>query len=83
MATVVILISHDHEMAVTQALHVRYGILLLMLKSHKLLDVLDLSILHDLIDSSISNIEEFTTKREHTKQILVDNSTTSQSKYTG
>src|SRR5690349_16855666 len=83
MATIVILIRHDHKMTIAESFHVGHVVLLLVLKTHELLDVLNLLILHDLINGSISNVEQFTAEREDTKEILINDSTSSKRKDTG
>ena len=48
MTTVVILIRHDHEMSIPKRLVI--GIGLFVLQSEELLDILNLLVLHDLVD---------------------------------
>jgi hypothetical protein len=50
------LISHYHELPISQAGHIR--IVLVVLKTHNLLGVLDLFILHDLIVLRLAHVEK-------------------------
>ena len=52
---------------------VRQGDVLVMLKAHNLLDVLDLLILHDLIVLCLAHIEKLDTQREDAKVIMSGN----------
>ena len=67
VASIMILISHYHQMAISKAF--RVGVLLLVLQSHEILDVLYFGILRDLIDRSVSHVEQLSTKGKHTKKI--------------
>jgi hypothetical protein len=62
MTSVVILISHYHQMSIAQ----RFCILVLfaMLQTHDLSNSIDFNILHNHIMGSISHIEKFSTKWE-------------------
>jgi len=48
-----------------------------MLQSHNFLDVLNLLILHDLVMTGFTNVEQLSTKREDTEVITTNNSQTS------
>ena len=65
------LISHDHELPISQAPYVR--IILIVLKTHNLLDILDLLVLHNLIVFRLAHVEELATQREDAKVVTPDN----------
>jgi hypothetical protein len=54
---------------------VRWGDVLVVLKAHNLLDVLDLLILHDLVVLCLTHIEKLATQWEDAKVIMSDNTT--------
>jgi hypothetical protein len=65
------LIGHDHELSISQAAHI--GIVLVVLKAHNLLDILDLFVLHDLVVLRLAHIEQLAAQREDAKIITPDN----------
>lgn len=69
------LISHDHELPISQARHVR--IILVVLKTHNLLDILDLLIFHNLIVLRLAHVEKLAAQREDAKVITPDNTKSS------
>ena len=69
------LISHDHELPISQAPHVR--IVLVVLKTHNLLDILDLFVLHNLIVLRLTHVEKLAAQREDTKIVTPDNTKSS------
>jgi hypothetical protein len=64
------LIGHDHELSISQAAEVR--IVLVMLKTHDLLDILDLLVLHDLIVLRLAHVEKLAAQREDAKVVAPD-----------
>jgi hypothetical protein len=48
-----------------------------MLETHNLLDVLDLLVLHDLVVSRFTNIEQLSTEREHSEVVTPNHAQTS------
>lgn len=54
-----------------------------MRQTHNLFDILDLGILHDLVMCCLSNIQQFTSKREHAKVVTPNYSETSLSESLG
>ncbi|SRR5216684_5923934 len=69
------LISHDHELPISQAAHVR--IVLIVLKTHNLLDILDLFILHNLIVLRLAYVEKLAAQREDAKVVTPDHTKSS------
>ena len=65
------LISHDHELPISQAPYIR--IVFVVLKTHDLLDILDLLILHNLIVLRLAYIEKLAAEREDAKVVAPDN----------
>ncbi len=72
--TIVILIGHDHDTSVSQAVDIE--VLLAVLETENLLDGLDLGILHDLIVCGLADVEKLTSKRKDTKVVTPDFSDT-------
>jgi hypothetical protein len=68
------LIGHNHKPSVSQAADIR--VVFVMLQSHDLLDVLNFLVLHDLVMSSLSNVEELSSKGENTVTVASNNSKT-------
>ena len=63
---VLILISHDHDLPVSQTLHVIQGLILLLVSEpHDLDEVGDLLVLHDLLVGGLPHIEKLTLERIH------------------
>ena len=54
-----------------------------MLQAHNLLDVLDFFVLHDLVMSSLANVEQFAAKGEDAKIVTTNNTKTSNSESLG
>ena len=81
MRTVVVLVGHDHQVAVAESLGVL--VVLLVLETHELFDVLDLLVLRDLVDGCIAHVQQLTTKRKDAEQIGVDDRTASESEQRG
>jgi len=75
------LISHDHELPISQAPHVR--IILVLLKTHNLLDILNFLVLHNLIVLCLSHVEKLTAQRKDTKVVTPDNTKSSHGKRLG
>jgi hypothetical protein len=75
------LISHDHELPISQAPHVR--IILVVLKTHNLLDILNLLVLHNLIVLRLAHVEKLTAQREDAKVVTPDNTKSSHGKRLG
>jgi hypothetical protein len=69
------LISHDHELPISQAPHIR--ILLVVLKTHNLLDILDLLVLHNLIVLRLAHVEKLAAQREDAKVVTPDDTESS------
>ena len=69
------LISHDHELPIPQAPHVR--IILVVLKTHNLLDILTLLSLHNLIVLGLAHVKKLTAQWEDAKVVTPDNTKTS------
>lgn len=69
------LISHDHELPISQARHVR--IILVVLETHNLLDILDLLVLHNLIVLRLAYVEKLAAQREDAKVVASDNTKSS------
>ena len=63
MTSIVILIRHDHQVAISQRF--RVFVFLAMLQAHDLSNGSDFSVLHDHLMSRFADIEKFSTKREH------------------
>lgn len=61
------LVSHDHELAVTQA--VDRLVLVVVLEAKNLFDVLNLDVLHNLVMVRLANIEELSTQGEDTEVV--------------
>ena len=70
MRTVVVLIGHDHDVAVAEGL----GALVrgAVAEAEDLLDVVNLRVVHDLIVRRVSNVEELTAEREDSVAIASD-----------
>ena len=68
--TVKVLICHDHETTVPQAIdgRVRFA----MLQAEDLLDVLDLGVLLDLVVRSFTHIQQLTSQGKHTIRITAN-----------
>ena len=61
MGAVLILISHDHDLAIAKRLHVIHGfILLLVLQSDNLDKVVDFLVLHDLLLVGLPHVQHLT-----------------------
>ena len=69
------LIGHDHELPISQALNVR--IILVVLKTHNLLDILNLLVLHNLVVLSLAYVEKLAAQREDAKVVAPDNTKSS------
>jgi hypothetical protein len=69
------LICHYHELPISQAAHIR--VVFVVLKTHNLLDILDLLILHYLIVLRLAHVEKLAAEWEDTKVITPDNTKTS------
>ena len=69
------LIRHYHELTVPQALDIR--IILVVLKTHNFLDILDLLVLHDLVVLCLAHVQELATQREDTKIVAPNYAETS------
>lgn len=61
---IVILIRHDHQMAVTKTIN--RCIVGVVLESQDLFDVLDFDVFHDGLMGRVSDIEQFAPQREDT-----------------
>ena len=58
---VLVLIGHDHDLAVAQALQVVHGLVLLLVgETHNLYQIVDLLVLHDLLMGGLSHVQQFT-----------------------
>ena len=64
------LISHDHNLAITQCRNIL--VVLVMLQTKNLLDILDFFVLHNLVVLRVSDVKEFTTQREDTVVVTTD-----------
>lgn len=62
--TVVILVCHDHQVTISQA--IGGSVVDIALEPEDLLNVLNLGVFHDGLVTRISHIEELSTKREYT-----------------
>jgi hypothetical protein len=60
--SIVILICHDHQMAVSQA--VGRGVIRVVFQTQDLLDVLDLDIFHNRVVRCVSHIEQLSSQRK-------------------
>ena len=61
MGAVLILISHDHDLAIAKSLHVVHGIvLLLVLQADNLDKVVDFLVLHDLLLVGLPYVQQLT-----------------------
>ena len=75
------LISHDHNLAITQCRNIL--VVLVMLQTKNLLDILDFFVLHNLVVLRVSNVKKFTTQREDTVVVTTDYRETSHSEGLG
>jgi len=61
VGAVLILIGHDHDLSVAQALEVVHGLVLLLVgEAHDLHQVVDLLVLHDLLVCRLPHVQQFT-----------------------
>ena len=61
MRPVLVLICHDHELAVTETLQVVHGLVfLLVLETHDLDNIVNFGILHDLFHCGFTSVQHFT-----------------------
>ena len=67
MATIVILIRHDHNVTVTETFGV--GVFFLVLETYEFLDVLNFLVLEDLVHTGVTDIEKLSTEGEDTIDI--------------
>lgn len=71
---VVVLVGHDHELAVAEGLvHRLFVVLLAVLEAEDLLDVRDLLVVGDLLGRGITCVEELSSKREYSVAVAADN----------
>ena len=74
VGTVLILICHDHQPAIAQCLQVIYRIvLLLVLQAQDLDDVVNFSVLQNLLVSSFTNVKYFSFQGENTVLVTANN----------
>ena len=69
--SVVILIGHDHEMTVSQA--VDGGVVLIVLETENLFDMLDFDVLDNLVVTGLSYVEKLSSEREYSILVSTDN----------
>jgi hypothetical protein len=67
-----ILIGHDHEVAVSKT--IGGGVVLIMLETENLLDVLNLDVFDDLVVTGLSDIEQLSTQGEDTVLVATNDS---------
>ena len=73
MRSILILICHDHQFAVTQRLQIRVVfVFLLVLDAEDLDEIIDFGVLHDLLVSGFSHVQQFSLQREHAVLVPTD-----------
>jgi len=73
VGSIVILISHDHEVPVTERLDVLLVVLNVELEAHDVDDVLDLIVGHNLLVVGLADVEGLTLEGEDTVEVAADN----------
>ena len=73
VTTVVILISHNHQVAITERLDIILGVYNIELQAHNLYKVHDLLILHNLGICRVPDVQQFTLQWKHTIKVSADN----------
>ncbi len=65
VASIMILIGHNHQMSITKRLHVGFVVGCAEFEAHNLNKIHDFLVLHDLSVSRITNIQWLTLQGEH------------------
>mmetsp|Transcript_96360 Transcript_96360/g.305690 ORF Transcript_96360/g.305690 Transcript_96360/m.305690 type:complete len:281 (+) Transcript_96360:61-903(+) len=72
VGTVVVLVGHDHDRAIAEALAI--DVLLGGIQGHNLHDLVYLLVLEHLLDCELSHVAQLPTKREHTVVVTANDS---------